>query len=72
MITVNVYDDDKNPIASKRFRSMNRATDYASDVVGNDINAAFVEVGGEWVDCWQLRDKAIANGFELPVHRQMV
>lgn len=76
MIYASVYDKHENLIASKRFKSFERMTDYASGVVGSMIEAATIKVdnNGEHavIDCWQLRDKAIANGYELPVHRQML
>ena len=76
MVHVEVFDKQGVSVSSKRFKTFDRATDYCADVVNNMICAAKIRVNlnGEdsVVDCWELRDKAIANGYELPVHRQML
>ena len=76
MVTVTVFNEFGTSIINKRFKTFDRATDYCADVVNNMIHAAKIRVNlnGEdsVVDCWELRDKAIANGYELPVHRQML
>lgn len=76
MYTVKVLNDNKRVIESRRFRNFNKMRDYASDVVGTVFDATTIVVDGNdehaVIDCWQLRDKAIVDGYELPVHRKML
>ena len=76
MVYVEVFNEQGTSIISKRFKTFDRATDYCADVVGNMIQAAKIRINNNGedatLDCWELRDKAIANGYELPVHRQML
>lgn len=76
MITTKVYDEHGKLIESKRFRSFNRMTDYAAEVTGCMLKAARIVVNDGTqegvIDCWKERDRAVANGYELPVHREML
>lgn len=76
MFTTKVYDEHGKLIETRKFRTFDKMTDYNAAIVGCMLDAATIQVdnGSEvsTVDCWQLRDKAVVDGYELPVHRQML
>ena len=69
-----VYGYKGEVIANKTFRSYERLTDYLADVCGNDEHAQCAEVTDGTnvghVDFDKQRDKAMLDGYILPVHEK--
>ena len=69
-----VYGYKGEVIANKTFRSHERLTDYLADVCGNDEHAQRAEVTDgtnvQHVNFDEQRDKAVLNGYILPVHKK--
>lgn len=72
-----VYDYNDELYRQPTFDTLDALTDYGAELMGNDENAKYMEVfqdgayRGE-VKFDELRDRAILNGYELPVHRKML
>lgn len=72
---VRVYGYDGKPRETKGFETFEEAKDHIADVVGCDLYADRIELAKNGktigkVDCWELRDKALVDGYEFPVHKQ--
>lgn len=72
-----VYDYSNELYRSPTFDSFDKLTDYAADLVANDENAKSMEVyqdgayrGG--MDFDEQRDRALLDGYELPIHKKML
>ena len=75
MFTVKVYGyENEEPIETKRFRSNGKLTDYLADVCGMNEKAKCAEVTDGTnvghVDFDKQRDKAMLDGYILPVHEK--
>ena len=74
--TLTMLDNNKEPVREVLAKSFNEMTDVCSDVAMNDIDVAFITVNDgrttQVVDLWKMRDRAALDGYELPVHRQML
>ena len=76
MFTAKINGYDGAILATKRFRSQARMEDYLADVMGSDEHAKDVDIERDGrivghVDFDELRDRALLNGYILPVHRKM-
>ena len=72
-----VYDYNNELYRSPEFESFDALTDYAADLVANDENAKRMEVRRDGVyqgemDFDEQRDRALLDGYELPIHRKML
>lgn len=77
MLFAYVYGYDDQLLRMPTFKSFDKLTDYGAEVCGNDENAKYMEVyrDGHYegtVDFDVERDRALLNGYELPVHRKML
>lgn len=76
MFTAHVYGKDEfDEVHVRKFRSTNSLTDWAAMLMANDERATIMEVeqGGKVVsriDFEEQRDKAMLNGYILPVHKK--
>jgi len=71
---VRVYSYDGKPRETKGFETFEEAKHHIADVVGCDLYADRIELAKDGevvskVDCWELRDKALVDGYEFPVHK---
>lgn len=76
MYVVRVLDGKGELIESRRFRTFEETADYSSDVVGCLFEAHTIHISdghnSSVIDCWQLRDRAVIDGYELPVHKTLL
>ena len=72
-----VYDYDNELYRSPAFDTFDELTDYAARLVAEDENARRMEVRqdgayrGE-MDFDEQRDRALLDGYGLPIHRKML
>lgn len=72
-----VYDYNNELYRFPTFDTFDELTDYAADLVANDENAKNMEVfqdgayRGE-MDFDEQRDRALLDGYELPIHKKML
>ena len=78
MFTAHVYGKDEfDEVHVRKFRSTNSLTDWAAELMANDERATIMEVEQDGkvvsrIDFEEQRDKAMLNGYILPVHEKML
>ena len=76
MLTAHVYGKDEfDEVHVRKFRSTGRLTDWAAELMANDERATIMEVEQDGkvvsrIDFDEQRDKAMLNGYILPVHKK--
>ena len=77
MVFAYVYDYNDELYRQPSFDTFDALTDYGAELTANDENAKRMEVyqdgayRGE-MDFDEMRDRALLNGYELPIHRKML
>ena len=77
MIFAYIYDYNDELYRSPCFDTRDELTDYASRIMANDEKAKCMEVYRdgfyeESVDFDELRDRALLDGYTLPIHQKML